>query len=209
MALVPLATELNLRERLGRPLSDVEAERAPSLLADASALVRNYTGREFTSRQLTSRLRVHNGRVKLPQTPVTAIASVTSINRDGTPGPAVAGWYWDGLVTVMMPSLGQIANGPEWPDYAGWGAWYRSVTVTYTAGYDVVPDIIEAVVSSIVLRALGMKPEEGSHASEAIDGYSYAVGAVGASGPLGMLPSEREVLDTTFRTQTGTTWVSS
>lgn len=207
MALDPLATDTDIRERLGRELTTAETARVGALLSDVSARVRNYTGREFTQRTSTVRLRVHNGRLVLPQRPVVSITSITAINRDGTAGPVIAGWYWDGLYTVTLPLPGQIANGPEWPDYSAWGAFNRSVDIVYVHGDPVVPDIVVAVVCSIVMRAFGRKPEEGGMTSESIDGYSYSVGAIGAAGALGMFPDEQAALDV-FRLQAGTTWTS-
>lgn len=42
-----LATQDDVEARLGRPLSDTEAEKLESLLSDASALLIGYTGQDF------------------------------------------------------------------------------------------------------------------------------------------------------------------
>lgn len=197
---VPLATPEDIHDRIGRDLTQAELIRLPALLADASAAVRNYTGASFTQATSSVKLRVRNGRVRLPQRPVTAITTVKGLNLDGTVGAAIAGWRWDGYqeLSVGAPSL--IANGPWYP----WDR-YWSLEVTYTHGYPSVPGDVRAVVCSIALRALGRKPDEAGLMSESIDGYSYQVGSAGAAGPLGMLPDEHAALDV-YRQTAGVTW---
>jgi hypothetical protein len=155
VAAVLLATPLDVAARLGRDLTQAELLRLPALLQDASAKVRNYTGRTFTQAETTVRLRVNNGRVKLPQRPVVSITSVKMLNRDGTVGTTLAGWFWDGLAEIATASPSQIANGPWFPNDR-----YRIVEVTYTHGYSTVPADVLAVVCSIATRALGRKPED-------------------------------------------------
>jgi hypothetical protein len=203
VAAVLLATPLDVAARLGRDLTQAELLRLPALLQDASAKVRNYTGRTFTQAETTVRLRVNNGRVKLPQRPVVSITSVKMLNRDGTVGTTLAGWFWDGLAEIATASPSQIANGPWFPNDR-----YRIVEVTYTHGYSTVPADVLAVVCSIATRALGRKPEDAGLTSESIGGgdYTYTVGSAGAAGPLGMLPDERDALDV-YRQQAGVTWM--
>jgi hypothetical protein len=80
------------------------------------------------------------------------------------------------------------------------------VDVTYTAGYDDVPADVVAVVVQIALRAFGVNAEQTGLQSESIAGYSYSVGSAAASGGLGMLQAEREVLDR-YRIVGGTSYL--
>ena len=179
-----LAITADITNRLGRALTASEALRLPSILKDASAAVRNYTHQEFTLGTTTERLRVRRGTVRLPQRPVVSVASVVNVAGGSAP------FQWDGLDTLCTTGRGF--------DTFGWEPFLvapRVVDVTYTHGYNPIPDDIIGVVCSISIRALGRKPEDAGLTSESIAGYSYSIGAAGAAGGFGMLQDERNVLD--------------
>jgi hypothetical protein len=188
---VPLAAVADVEARLGRQVTDTEAERIDRLLVDASAAVRNYTGRTFTQEAIVYRTRVdmRNGRLRLPQRPVVAVTSVHAMNLDGTVGGALSAWMFDGIDTLTLASPGLVINATT-PDCD-----QQVVQIAYTAGYDDVPDDIVAVVCSITARAFGVPPDETAIQQESIVGYSTTLGSVGAAGPVGMLNDERAILD--------------
>lgn len=180
----PLATEADIVARLGRALTAAEAARIDALLADASGSVRRYIPQDLTEATTTDRLKIRNGRVKLPQRPVTAVTAVVSPNGD----PVI--FQWDGADS--------IAVGCNVPDTFAWEPFRNGmpfVDVTSTHGYAVMPDDIIGVVCSIVMRALGRDPVDAGITSESIQGYSYSLGAAGAAGALGMLQAEKDILD--------------
>lgn len=191
----PLATLDDLAVRLGRTLSDVEETRAAALLDDASAAVRAYTGQDFTSSETTVRLVPRNGKIALPQRPVTAVDSVKTV--DGT--DLVFTWWTGNSVTVGATSINwfEVNGSPTQP-----------VDVTYTHGYTTVPADIVAVVCQIVGRAMTKPADEAGFTQESIAGYSYALGAAAASGAVGMLADEKAVLDR-YRRPGGTARLAS
>jgi len=191
--MTPLATITDLQARIQRTLSGDELTAANALLTDASATVRNYTRQQITQSTTTDLCRHYGGViavddvlsentfadqanvwpavVRLPQRPVTAVSAVTDLS-----GNAVD-FYWDG---------GQLVGTVTSP-----------VKVTYEHGWpagDPIYDTVTAVVCSIVARALGRSPEDGSVVQESIAGYAYTVGVIGAAGAVGLLPDEKERL---------------
>lgn len=168
MPLDPLATVSDLQSRLPQTLSPEDQDRAEVLLRDASARVRREAGgQEISARESTARLAVCCGLVTLPQYPVTAVGSVQTVDGDDVDVT------WDGsLLTV----------------YAAGGTY---VDVTYTHGYDPVPDDIVALVCQIAGRALSTPPTSSGVTQETLGAYTYGIGSAAASGPLGMLDEEK------------------
>lgn len=192
-----LATAADLEARLGRDLDATETIRAEALLASASARVRAYTGQTFEESTTTDRVRVRNGRVRLPQRPVTAVASVVDVE-----GTAVE-FTWHAGDFVNVAALGPLRRFDVEP-YRNGVAW---LDVTYTHGYATIPADVVEVVCSIVLRALGSDPSASAITQESVEGYSYSMGAAGAAGAVGMLNDEKAALDV-YRRKGGTIRVS-
>lgn len=178
-----LATVDDLQDRMSVDATDYA--RADALLKDASASVRRYTGQDFTETDSTVTLKVRNGRVRLPQRPVTAVASVLDANGNTVNHTWLDGDEW---VTVGSNVFDSWAFEP-------WRNGYSKVTVTYTHGYETIPDEIIGVVCQIAARAYGRPAEDTGMSSESIDGYSYSTGAAAAAGGFGMLPDERLTLE--------------
>lgn len=180
----PLATIADVECRLGRTLTDVEADRMECLLRDASAAVRAYTG-QYLSLVTDDpvRLKVKGGAIRLPQRPVVEVAAVTN-----TTGTTLL-HTWDAGPQIWLSSYLPVANAT----YGRRGTTY--VDVVYTHGYATIPDDIVAVVCQIAARALGTAADQTGVQSETIVSYSYQLGAAAAAGGLGMLPAERQVLD--------------
>lgn len=187
--MLPLVVDTDVTSRLGRSLSGSEGLRLPGLIADASAKVRNFTGQEITQRESTDRIRVtaRDGHIRLPQYPVSAVASVTSVESSaGIP------FFWDGISLWGWGRYPQ--SNIEAPFYNRSRRHGIVVDVTYTHGYDTVPDDIVGVVCNIVTRAIGAVPDQSGITNESFEGYSYTLGAAAAAGGLGLLPAEREIL---------------
>lgn len=195
MALAPLASLAELELRLGQDL-DV---RALALLHDASAKFRlEAGGQEITQRTSTARINASAGTCRLPQAPVVAITSVKDLD-----GNDVA-YRWDGLETLSFCTL----NSGPWADFEINPIRTRTfmVDVTYTHGYDTVPDDVVATVCQMAGRAYGNPSTEAGITQETTGSYSYSRGAAAGSGPLGMLEDERSVAYR-YRRVGATAWV--
>ncbi|WP_432111369.1 hypothetical protein [Streptomyces sp. YPW6] len=178
--MVNLATEEDLTARLGRELTDEEAARAGAMLADASALVRDFTRQELTTvTGDTITLRPVGVLLRLPQRPVTAVTSVSAVGADGSTAGALEGWVWDGRDKVSLACAGPSG---AWP--AGWPGpdAYR---VVYDHGYAPVPPGVVAVVCAMVLRTLLSPSLTAGMVAERIGSYNYQLqqggGAPGAT----------------------------
>ena len=179
-----LATPADIVNRLGRALTDTEANRVAALLEDASAAVQDYVQQTFTAGTSTVILTPVRGRVTLAQRPVTSITSVK--DQDGNDIPYT--WY-SGETVLLSATDGDVQldlDGTAWDQ--------EPVTVIYTHG-GTVPQSIVAVVCSVVLRALGRTPLESGVMQQSIAGYSETIGPVGAAGPVGLLPEEKALLE--------------
>jgi hypothetical protein len=177
-----LATIDDLEARLG---STVDEDRAQAVLDDVSATVRAYTGQNFTLEETTARLRARDGRVRLPQRPVTDVSAVTNVE-----GSTLV-FSWDAGDSVNLAGF-EDARAFEVVPFTTRTPW---VDVTYTHGYETVPADVVAVVCQMAGRAYGRTPDTTGVTQESIAGYSYSVGAAAAAGPMGMLSDERRVLD--------------
>ncbi len=185
--MVALATPADVVARLGRSLTDTEAQRVDALLVDASAAVRNYTGQQFTAGTSTVTVTPQRGIVSLPQRPVTDVTTI----EDTDSNDVTFTWYTG--ETVYLYPLGtdvQLDLNAVSPPVA-------PVTVTYTHGYAAgsIPEDIVAVVCGVTLRALGRTPLESGVMQQSIAGYSETIGPVGAAGPVGFLAEEKAILD--------------
>jgi hypothetical protein len=172
-----LATIPDLQARAGRDLTDDEAARADTLLADVSAAVQIRTGQKFLRAEYTIRTRLKRGYVTLPQRPVHTVDSVTDRFDNEL------AHTFDGIDRVYVTHR-PVGCPP-----------IQVVDIVYDAGPDTVPDAIVGVVCSIALRSIGIDPLDTGMTSETIDGYTYMIGGAAASGPFGVLPDEAAILD--------------
>lgn len=186
-----LATLSDLGVRLGLDLDD--DARAQAILDDTEAAIVAYTGRSFTDEETTETLTVEAGKIRLTHGPVLAVDTITV----------------DGVEVTFTWTSGRTVVLAEFDPFA-W-ATPVSATVTYTHGYTTVPAAIVAVACQIAGRAYGSNAQHSGRTAEALGDYSESFGTAGASGPLGMLPDERRILDR-FKAQprspiTSTPWV--
>lgn len=195
-----LATREDIEARLGRDLTDAEAGRADALLADASAMIRAYTGQDFAvvvDDEIT--LRGPGGTIRLPQRPVTAVSSVVAVGGDGAPDVTLIDWIWDGIDQVRVGSGSYVINLPAvWWDDDGYPGTYR---VTYSHGYAEVPADVVAVVCGMVTRTLTAPTMAGGVRSETIGPYSYQLDAAGTGLSVVMSTADRDALKRYRRTE--------
>lgn len=178
MAFPPLATPEDATG-YGYTLPDAAAI---ALLARASTRIRRAALQPITPTDVTLTLEGQHHRewhcwhVVLPAPPITAVASVVTAPTDGTPPVDVVGWRWDGDQRVILPRDA-----------------YR-VTVTYTRGFDPVPDGLVELTCEVAAR-LGQTPDgEGLVRQQSIDDYSvtFATEQIVAGGDL--MPGEAAAL---------------
>lgn len=190
MSLPPLAALADVTNRLPGAVS-VDPTRATALISDASAVVRSYTKQQFTTSQSTERIRPIGFRIKLPQRPVVSVDGLSLLLNNATPAP-FPGWYWDGSDEVWLLGESQIINLAEELLYT---LRYETpvAEITYTHGYDTVPDDVVAVVCSMVTRTL-TAPGLGGVVSEGVGEYTYRLSDTAVQGALTMTESEKAVL---------------
>jgi len=196
-----LATVEDIEARLGRDLTTEEAVRASAMLADMSAMIRSYTGQDFTvtdDDQVT--LRGVGGEIRLPQRPVTEVSTVVAIGGDGLPDVPLVDWVWDGIDTIRVGDGSFVINLPEvWWDDDGYPGTYR---VTYSHGYEETPGDVLAVICGAILRVF-INPN--GYRSETVGSYSVTYASPGAGETVGtsLTRADRLVLDR-YRRKAGT-----
>lgn len=178
----------DLEARLGRSLTSSEAARAPALMADASALIRRYTGQQFeVVADDVVTLRPVGVHLRLPQRPVTAVDQVVAAGCDPLPDLVlpVGSWCWDGIDLIELFPLSShiFLSLPEWwHDHGNTPDTYR---VTYDHGAAEIPPDVVAVAAGVVLRVLSAPSQSEGMVSERIGQYFYqmqqGMGSVGLS----------------------------
>lgn len=150
------ATNAEFAARLGITLTTDEQTRADTLLALASGLIQQETRQ--TIEQVTDDVlavrSVYGDRFRLPQRPVTDISSVTLTPKSGTPSTVDPLVYYldrDELVRVtsrlILPELAFVQWSP------GWLGPYWTITITYTHGFETIPEVVKTVCLEAVVRA--------------------------------------------------------
>ena len=200
MSADPLAAVADLEQRLGRVLTDVEAQRAPALLTDASAKVRRYCRQTFeTVVDDVVVLRAEDGEIRLQQRPVTAVTTVVAVGGNGIPDIQIFNWFWDGIDIIRLGSGDYVINLPEvWWDDWGFPDTFR-ITYSHGAG---VPDEAIAVTCSMVLRTLTTPTLAGGIKSETIGHYNYQLDQAGGGLTVTMTQAEKDEL-ADFRRKAG------
>ncbi|MET0716407.1 MAG: hypothetical protein ABWY57_15990 [Mycetocola sp.] len=134
MADLTLASSSDVAAQLGRALTSEETARVDALLEKASGLFRKRSGQTFTPGQSLVRLKVNGGLVRLPESPVVDVISVT--DDDSTP--------------IEYTLFGQTITLCRRSD--------RFVRVDYKHGSDTVPDLVRVTVAEVVARVLRIAP---------------------------------------------------
>lgn len=167
----PLATVDDVEARLGRVLTESESLRIQALLADASAAVRGWTGQTFTRGEQTATL-WHKSCCDEIRLTGKDIADLVAVDEDDA--------------DVELEQVGPN----RWT-----ASWSGALTLTYTAGWDPIPDDIVAVVAQVAGRALGVNLDASGITQESTGPFSVSYGSAGASGGLGFLAGERQILN--------------
>lgn len=158
----------------------LDEDKLEAMLASASARFRREARCDFTETETTAALVVSDGRVTL-RGPVISVDSVNLVDTDGTAGDAI-GWTFDGLSTVTVARRDPVAQILDPRPYT------PTVWVTWTHGFETVPEDVRWAVAAMVERAIGT-PDSGV-AGETIGGYSWRGGGYTASGALSMTRDE-------------------
>lgn len=204
-----LASVADLEDRLGRPLTSPETGRATALLADASALVRSFTGRSFSrADDDTVVLRAQQGEIRLPQTPVIDVTNVVAVGSGGAPDLPVVGWRWDGLDIIRTSTDSPAINMPEsWLDEDA-DCYPGTFRVTYSHGDAEVPADVVAVVARMALRTFTSPTMAGGVTGETIGPYSYRTDGSGIGTGVAMTDDDRRALaDAGYRRKAGMSMV--
>lgn len=138
-----LATATELAALLQR---DLDTSSATQAVAQASAIVRRHCKQNIDSQTYTSvKLPIepldHTWAVALPQRPVTAVSAV-SVN--GTPYVADTDYAWNGFAPYIRLAKRTWTTAAFQDEPVA--------TVTYTAGFAVVPEDVKAVVLAVAAR---------------------------------------------------------
>lgn len=182
----PLATLTDVEDVAGTvPVAD--QARITGLIDKVSATVRRYTGHAFQIGTVTGQVDTvhpHDGVVRLPNWPVTAVSSIVAA---GTAiGAAEFEFTPAGFLRPVLPlwtynylaSLGAAfeLNEPWNPTGAPVGdiGWPPvPLVVTYSYGYTTVPPDVALVVAEKVATMYSFGALNVQARSENIDGYSY------------------------------------
>jgi len=151
----------------------------------AQGLVRDHLRQEVTEATWEVSLPVDGDRhgllIRLPQQPVTYVASVEI---DGVTLAQGSEWTWDGVSPLVRiawtPGTSSSVPGP------------LRATVSYDSGWETVPDHIRAVTVGVAVRALtnplGLR-------SESVDDYARTwAGSDGDLTGITLTPAERAAL---------------
>jgi len=147
MALSPLVS--------GQDLTDYSAGFEAQAIAFASALVRNATGQTLSLvTDDTVTLRGGKSKLLLPEFPVVSVKNVTGKYYATTADP----FYYE--IYDVAALYGPIPAGVWVQDADGrlllpvGASWPPVVTLTYTHGYETVPDDLKMVVTAVASRML-------------------------------------------------------
>lgn len=177
MAVVQLASTVDVAAALGRALTSEESARVGAILDKASEAFRKRSGQLFTAGSSSVRLKVDGGRVYLTQHPVVAVTTVVD----------------DDALPVTYTRAGQWLTVPTSMDSSDF------VTVAYTHG-GAVPDDVRLCVADIARRVLlvDVRAQAGmsqfNHTEGPFtDGGTFAAWAVG--GQTMLSPSDLALAD--------------
>lgn len=184
------ATAAELAARLGVSFSAEEETRADSLLTLASGLIQREARQDIglVEDDVFATRATREQSILLPERPVVSVSSVT------VGGSGVTDWYLDGDELVRRSGWEVSLNGIE--GTAGWGSRNVPLVVTYTHGYNPVPDAIKAVCLEAVTR-VWVNP--GSVMSERYGSEQVAYLTQGTPTGLLLTPDERRAVKNVVR----------
>lgn len=140
-----MAALITLDDLEVRGVTFSDPSRADAVIADVSASIRAYTGQEFDLVEDDEvRLRVRNATVRLPQRPVVEVSAVAD-----TDGNSLE-FTWDSGDVIALAAFDSLRYFEVEP-FRYRDRW---IDVTYTHGYETVPEDIVAVACSLAASAL-------------------------------------------------------
>lgn len=188
---VQFAQFADVQARTPAPIDAALTTYVNALLADASTVVKRFCRQDFVREQTTERIRPVGDRLKLNQRPVISVDSVYVIDYLNNLVPVVLP-YWDGGDEIWLLHGQIMLNLAE-----GIRELFKYNTplcqVTYTHGYDVIPDDIVSVVCSLVLRRMAT-PGAGAVQSQTAGPFNAALTPAAAAGPMSMTADEKLML---------------
>lgn len=169
-ATVPLASTKEFEERLGVSLTGPEHKRAHALLMRASEIIRDFTGQTLSlvEGDVLATTGIWGSRLRLPGRPVSEVTAVTV---DG----------------VTLDTDTYYLEGSELVRGVGWGGPLAALSITYTHGYDALPNVVSQTAIEMVVR-VWVNP--GSVQSENIAGVQTAYNQ--QSTPAGLMLTDEE-----------------
>jgi hypothetical protein len=178
---VTFPTVSDLEDYLGVELTASQVIRAQGLLAMSAAVVRNYTGQTFDL--VEDDVIVLDGSytdtLYLPQLPVTAVASVT-VNGEAV----VEDDDW------TFTAAGRLRRVGSYGAFYYWGVSPALVTVTYSHGYETLPEDVKLVVLAAATRSWANPTGE---TSESIGSYSHSWSTATAEQGAGIYLTDAEM----------------
>lgn len=186
---VLLATQDDVKKILGRPLSAEDSARLPAILTKLSELFRLEARRNFTPGRATVRRKVNGGSVWLPQSPVTQIHSVTTMEGVSLPYQQTGRW-------VYLQGVGS----------------HEMVLVDYSYGSEDVPQLVVQTIADAARQILLIDPKAlagHSQTSQGATPYSESTTyATWAQGGTTRLSSEDRRIAQSFRAKMPNVWVT-
>ena len=189
MTVMALAGMSDVSKALGRDLTDDEQDRAQHVLDLLSEKFRTEAVQTFSVETYTHRLKADGGLIRFPRTPLVDVTSVVSDDTEALQ------WVREGNA-IRVPSLGSDGFA----------------LVTYTAGYDHVPDAVRLQIADEAQKIMNINPKarEGYSQSTEVtgpltDGGTFGTWAVGGQS---MLSPDSISLAHKYRPRkTGRVWV--
>lgn len=189
MAVVQLASQEDVEAAFGRVLTSEEARRVDAILDKLSELFRRESGQQFTTGSSTVRLKVNGGRVYLPQLPLDEVVSVVDDDSVAVEYTVAGSW-----LTVDLAS-------------------HAFVTVEYSHGSAIVPDLVRLAVADAARQVISVDPYAATGVSQRgvttgpfSDQFTYAGWAQGGSA---RLSPDDVALARSYRVKVPTVWVQS
>jgi hypothetical protein len=193
------ASTEELRVELGlSTLTADQTARAQRRLDAATAAIQDYTGQTISRVDADEVTLVGTWAAKLPL-PEVPVVSVTAVSVEGEALTADSDYFlsgrilWRGAVGLNDEQAWRVPT----PADSHWGGPERTVTVTYTHGWEEIPDAIREVCLNMALR--GWDTPTGA-VSEKVGSWSAQYGPEASSGAVGLTRAEKAILRRLKRT---------
>ncbi len=161
---------------------DADNDRALAMLAEASAFFRSYTGQQITLVEDDTQelFGTWDDVLQLPQLPVSELSDLSLRYRGETSLTVYDDW--------TFTRRGRVRR------VGGWGGPDAIVSVTYTHGFETVPDDVRRCVASIAHRIMANPNDV---IGEQIGSYqvTYAQQALTDRNPIGLTVRDQVVMD--------------